>query len=144
MGKLRPNDWGLYDMHGNAWEWCQDYYDPKYYQSSPKKDPPGGAGDSDGHVFRGGSWFDAPVSCRSAFRPCQPPGHRDRNLGFRVLLVCPPGVPTESGAKNQPALSASAPFTDADVQRIAALPAAEQVEEVGMSWSDATPASTAT
>ncbi len=86
VGKLRPNDWGLYDMHGNAWEWCQDYYDPKYYTSSPKKDPPGGVGDSYGHVFRGGSWFDAPVSCRSAFRPCQPPGHRDRNLGFRVSL----------------------------------------------------------
>ena len=86
VGKLRPNDWGLYDMHGNAWQWCQDYYDPTYYKSSPKKDPPGGVGDSYGHVFRGGSWFDAPVSCRSAFRPCQPPGHRDRNLGFRVSL----------------------------------------------------------
>ena len=100
---MKPNDWGLYDMHGNAWEWCQDDYDPEYYQSSPMDDPPGGAGDSDGHVFRGGSWFDAPVSCRSAFRPCQASRPPRPHLGFRVLLVCPPGVRTESGAKNKPA-----------------------------------------
>ena len=130
VGKKKPNDWGLYDMHGNAWGWCQDNYDPNYYKTSPPKDPPGpGAGG--GRVARGGSWPFPPVYSRSAFRGYLPPDMRFNCGGFRVLLVSPPGgVQPESGAKDKPAPPAVAPFTDADVQRIAALPAAEQVEEV--------------
>ncbi len=127
VGKKQPNDWGLYDMHGNAWEWCHDYGDFKYYERSPAKDPmgPGAGGD---HVTRGGSWNCVPVQCRSALRGRM---RTCSELGFRVLLVSPPGgVRIESGAKDKPAPPAIAPFTDADVQRIAALPAAEQVEEV--------------
>jgi hypothetical protein len=130
VGKKKPNAWGLYGMHGNAWEWCQDNYDPDYYKNSPVKDPPGpGAGG--GRVARGGSWPYGPVYCRSAFRGYIAPDTRVGWGGFRVLLVSPPGgVRTESGAKDKPPPPAIAPFTDADVQRIAALTAAEQVEEV--------------
>jgi hypothetical protein len=72
------------------------------------------------------------LTCRSAFRHWHKSGERANDLGFRVvLLVSPPaGVRTESGAKDKPSSPAIAPFTDAEAQRIAALPAAEQLEEV--------------
>ncbi len=130
VGKKKPNAWGLYGMHGNAWEWCQDNYDPDYYKNSPVKDPPGPSAGG-GRVARGGSYPFGPVYCRSAFRGYVAPDSRHGHGGFRVLLVSPPaGAGTESGTKNKPAAPAIAPFTDADVQRIAALPAALQVEEV--------------
>jgi formylglycine-generating enzyme required for sulfatase activity len=96
VGKKKPNDWGLCDMHGNAWEWCQDFYDPNYFKDSPVKDPRGGT--SGERVLRGGSWNNLPVDCRSALRNHTVPGHREDNDGFRVLLVAPPdSVRTESG-----------------------------------------------
>jgi formylglycine-generating enzyme required for sulfatase activity/serine/threonine protein kinase len=128
---LKENAWGLHDMHGNAWEWCQDAYDADYYKTSPPKDPPGPrAGGA--RVCRGGSWYDPPAACRSAFRSHEDLGFRFDNNGFRVVLVVSPpaSVRTESGAKDKATSPAIAPFPDADVQRIAALPAAEQVEEV--------------
>jgi formylglycine-generating enzyme required for sulfatase activity len=130
VGKKKPNAWGLYDMHGNASEHCQDNYDPDYYKSSPVKDPPGpsAGGARAGH---GGSWKFGPVICRSAFRGYSGPDQRWDFAGFRVLLVsAAAGAGTASGAKNIAAAPAIAPFTDADVQRIAALPAAQQVQEV--------------
>jgi formylglycine-generating enzyme required for sulfatase activity len=87
VGKLKANAWGLHDMHGNAWEWCQDNYDPNYYKNSPVKDPPGGAGDE--RVLRGGSWYWSPEFCRCAFRQFVAPGLRYSDSGFRVLLVAP-------------------------------------------------------
>jgi formylglycine-generating enzyme required for sulfatase activity len=127
---LKANAWALYDMHGNAWEWCQDAYDANYYKTSPPKDPPGPAAGEP--VIRGGSWNNSSVACRSAFREHLWPGWRSNNLGFRVVLVVSPpaGVRTESGAKDKPSSPAIPPLTDADVQRIAALPAEQQVEEV--------------
>ncbi|OAI38583.1 hypothetical protein AYO40_06550 [Planctomycetaceae bacterium SCGC AG-212-D15] len=85
MRRLKPNPWGLYDMHGNVWEWCQDVYDARYYENSPRQDPqgPGGRGD---RVIRGGSWYGAPFGCRSAFRRHGDVDRRDSNLGFRVVL----------------------------------------------------------
>ena len=91
VGTKQPNVWGLYDMHGNAWEWCQDFYDPNYYKNGPVKDPLGGAGGE--RVVRGGSWDNAPVDCRSAFRNHTFPEIHSHNNGLRVLLVSPPSPP---------------------------------------------------
>lgn len=79
----RPNDWGLYDMHGNVWEWCQDWFAEGYYQSSPELDPKG-PGKGSNRVDRGGSWDRPPEGCRSAYRRWDPPSVRYRDLGFRV------------------------------------------------------------
>jgi formylglycine-generating enzyme required for sulfatase activity len=83
VGKKKPNDWGLYDMHGNVWEWCQDWYDSSSYAKSSA----GGPATGSLRVVRGGGW-DAPAwNCRSASRANFKPGDRDGDLGLRVALV---------------------------------------------------------
>ena len=87
MGEKKKNAWGLYDMHGNVWEWCQDWYDSGYYAKSPTDDPTGPATGSY-RVYRGGGWSSVAVLCRSAVRgDGQRPGYRGYNLGLRVSRV---------------------------------------------------------
>jgi formylglycine-generating enzyme required for sulfatase activity len=86
VGENKPNAWGLYDTHGNVWEWCSDWYDDRYNAGSPTDDPPGPSRGSD-RVSRGGGWSDAALDCRSAFRYGHQPDHRGGNLGFRVARV---------------------------------------------------------
>jgi len=85
VSQKRPNRFGLYDMHGNVCEWCWDEYSDGYYNQSPADDPTGPAGASR-RVLRGGSWYNGPRDTRSTTRYWDVPGHRDRNLGFRVAL----------------------------------------------------------
>jgi len=84
VGQRRPNPWGLYDMHGNVWEWCADWYGADYYGHSPPVDPTGPAVAST-RVNRGSSWYAPSWEHRSAFRSHDPPGTRSRALGFRVM-----------------------------------------------------------
>ncbi|NQT37191.1 MAG: SUMF1/EgtB/PvdO family nonheme iron enzyme, partial [Planctomycetes bacterium] len=86
VGLKRANAWGLYDMHGNVREWCQDWHGKDYYEKSPTDDPTGPMSGSY-HVSRGGTWLNYPRSCRSATRGGDSPDRRYCNLGFRVAMV---------------------------------------------------------
>jgi formylglycine-generating enzyme required for sulfatase activity len=89
VGSFKPNAWGLCDMHGNVWQWCQDWY-WKDYDASGVKDPKGAAF-SDLKAARGGSWMDSASRCRSAARGSFGEHTRAINLGFRIVLEMPQG-----------------------------------------------------
>ena len=82
VAQKQPNKWGLYDVHGNVWEWCQDFWTSEY-SSSTETDP---QGPSRGHhrVHRGGGWNSNAEVCRSACRGTSKPGSRFSWVGFRL------------------------------------------------------------
>jgi formylglycine-generating enzyme required for sulfatase activity len=86
IGQLKPNAWGLYDVHGNVHEWCQDWFDRNYYSQSPSNSP---LGPSSGlaKVLRGGDWGSENWYCRCASRSLSSPDRRSNRLGFRLVRM---------------------------------------------------------
>jgi formylglycine-generating enzyme len=84
VGSYQPNAWGLYDMHGNVWEWCLDWYGA--YPVGSVANPQGPASGST-RVFRGGNWSAFGAFCRSAKRGSNIPSYNDYTIGFRVVLA---------------------------------------------------------
>ncbi len=85
VGEKKPNGLGIYDMSGNVWEWCQDWYNYVYYKESPR-DNPQGPGSDTFRVLRGGSWGNNHLTVRASDRYGDTPWHRDSSIGFRVVL----------------------------------------------------------
>ena len=113
VGEKKPNAWGVYDMHGNVWEWCQDWYASGYYKASPVDDPlepsPGSL-----RVIRGGSWHLGARFCRAAYRFRGVPRRRDIGLGFRVAAV-----PPSKSSQEQASRRATPPAEPPDPESLA-------------------------
>ncbi len=91
-GRYPANAWGLYDMHGNAWEWCADWYDMTHYDTTRRRRDPAGGARGFARVLRGGAWCVGARDCRSALRRCgdvSASRYNDGATGFRVALTMP-------------------------------------------------------
>jgi formylglycine-generating enzyme required for sulfatase activity len=84
VGLLAPNAWGIYDMHGNVHEWCSDWFDRNYYNSSPRVNPTGPKSGL-ARSLRGGDWSSEDWYCRCAIRSLSLPDRRSPRVGFRLV-----------------------------------------------------------
>lgn len=84
VGRFKPNNFGVYDMHGNSWEWCSDWFGENYYRESPTDDPKGPA-KGEVRVSRGGAFDNSPFTLRCARRDGGTPESHDNHDGFRIV-----------------------------------------------------------
>ncbi|MFQ3652513.1 MAG: formylglycine-generating enzyme family protein [Gemmataceae bacterium] len=91
VGQYPSNAFGLFDMHGQVWEWCQDWFSEDYYQNSPAVDPPGPSPTAR-RALRGGGWYYGARIARSAYRYRYEPDARHHDFGLRVACTWHPGV----------------------------------------------------
>jgi formylglycine-generating enzyme required for sulfatase activity len=87
VGRFSPNPWGLYDLHGNVWEWCEDVWHDTYSGAPSDGSPWLQSGDASRRVVRGGSWVIDPQFLRSAYRDGLSTDYRLNSLGFRVVMA---------------------------------------------------------
>ena len=83
VAQKQPNPWGLYDICGNVWEWCNDFYKVDYYQAAPQQDPRGPE-TGETKVVRGGAWRFGEQCCRSGYRYNESPGYADVCFGYDI------------------------------------------------------------
>lgn len=83
VGQKKANPWGLFDMAGNVWQWCNDFYKVDYYKESPKSDPRGPESGQN-KVVRGGAWRFSADNCRSGYRYNESPGYADVCFGYDI------------------------------------------------------------
>ena len=108
----RPNPFGLFDMHGNAQEWCQDWYDAKWYEKNSPSDSNGPSSGSY-RVLRGGTWLLYASYCRSACRITAAPSARAHHYGFRCVRVLDTTADSQlATASGKPALLVIPPAAD--------------------------------
>ena len=88
VGQKEPNKFGLYDMHGNVYQWCQDWHGSDYYKKSAAENPTGPVQGAE-RSLRGGSWNEIPHCCRSAYRYWYGPEYRTALFGFRIVVELP-------------------------------------------------------
>ena len=102
VARKQPNSWGLYDMHGNVREWCNDYYRETYYQHSPEKNPRGPEQGSE-RIIRGGGWDSRADSCRSSYRAADASINdtclASDAIGFRCVRNMPPNAQTSEASQ---------------------------------------------
>ncbi len=106
VGQKKPNNWGLYDLTGNVFQWCSDWYGGLYYSATSNNVDPQGSASGAYRVLRGGGWNNDAGSCRSAYRDWSAPGAFISSIGFRVVVETTGTFATPSVAAATPSLSA--------------------------------------
>ncbi len=136
-----PNPFGLFDIHGNLYEWCQDFYDEKWYEKPQSNDPKGPSSGSL-RVLRGGSWYNSASLCRSAYRNSYTPSSRSNAIGFRGVRVADAASESRLAtgtATVQPNQPWNTPAFQAWMKEVQAMPAEKQIEAVSKKLIESNP-----
>ena len=141
VGMKLPNPFGLFDMHGNLSEWCQDFFDWKWYEKPQPLDPKGPSSGS-ARVIRGGHWNSRASHCRTAYRSQPSPSHRGNDIGFRVVRVWDATADSQlaiGAISPQPNQPWNTPAFQAWMKTVAAMPAEQQIEAVSKKLMELNP-----